>query len=154
MGREADPGKRREWVDRMARFTRSGLTVFDFCLSEGVSVAAYYAWRRKLALVTRQAQSVAVSRGRHQLTAPGSEGVEMGRAGFLPVRVVSAVSGSHPCSVRDENSPDEVCRIELTNGVVVRVTTHDVYVLGTIISSAAAISSMARTPRAGEDIEC
>jgi len=43
-----DVGKHAEWGKRLARFSRSGLTVTRFCAREGISVASFYHWRRKL----------------------------------------------------------------------------------------------------------
>ena len=40
---------RRRWVERMGRFATSSLTVAQFCAAEGVSVPAFYQWRRALA---------------------------------------------------------------------------------------------------------
>ena len=40
--------KGREWERRLRRYADSQLTVGDFCVREGVSVAAFYAWRKKL----------------------------------------------------------------------------------------------------------
>lgn len=40
---------RRRWVERMERFQSSTLTVAEFCAAEGVSVPAFYQWRRVLA---------------------------------------------------------------------------------------------------------
>ncbi len=37
------------WSERLERFQRSDLTVARFCEAEGVSQAAFYAWRKKLA---------------------------------------------------------------------------------------------------------
>src|SRR5262245_13737711 len=37
------------WLDRLARFPSSGLTVAQFCAVEAVSVPSFYAWRRRLA---------------------------------------------------------------------------------------------------------
>ena len=37
------------WLDRLARFPASGLTVPQFCAIEVVSVPSFYAWRRRLA---------------------------------------------------------------------------------------------------------
>ncbi len=39
---------RRRWVDRLARFEDSELTIAAFCLQEGVSTASFYLWRRRL----------------------------------------------------------------------------------------------------------
>jgi hypothetical protein len=45
-----DPAATRQrWVDRVQRFHDSDLTVAQFCLAEGVSVPAFYFWRRTLA---------------------------------------------------------------------------------------------------------
>jgi transposase len=37
------------WLDRLARFPASGLTVAQFCAIEAVSLPSFYAWRRRLA---------------------------------------------------------------------------------------------------------
>jgi hypothetical protein len=38
------------WRKRLERFARSRLPVVEFCLQEGVSVASFYYWRKKLGL--------------------------------------------------------------------------------------------------------
>ena len=48
MGRRPDDGKRDEWMQRFRRRETSGLTVATFCEWEGVSVAAFYRWQKKL----------------------------------------------------------------------------------------------------------
>ncbi|MFN9293821.1 MAG: IS66 family insertion sequence element accessory protein TnpA, partial [Planctomyces sp.] len=48
MGRRADDGKRDEWIQRLRRRETSGLKVATFCEWEGVSVAAFYRWQKKL----------------------------------------------------------------------------------------------------------
>ena len=40
---------RRRWVERMGRFATCSLTVAEFCAAEGVSVPAFYQWKRTLA---------------------------------------------------------------------------------------------------------
>lgn len=37
------------WLDRLARFPASGLTVAQFCASEAVSLPSFYFWKRRLA---------------------------------------------------------------------------------------------------------
>lgn len=37
-----------QWRERLERFGAAGVTVAEFCEWEGVSPAAFYAWRRKL----------------------------------------------------------------------------------------------------------
>ena len=43
------------WADRLDRFEHAGTTVASFCQAEGVSLASYYYWRRKI----RDAQAAA-----------------------------------------------------------------------------------------------
>lgn len=38
------------WRERLRRYHRDGGTVVRFCQQEGVSVASFYAWRRRLGL--------------------------------------------------------------------------------------------------------
>jgi hypothetical protein len=40
---------REVWLDRLARFPASGLTVAQFCAIEAVSLPAFYYWKRRLA---------------------------------------------------------------------------------------------------------
>ena len=63
--------KSMEWRDRFVRFEKSGQTVIDFCLSEGVSQPSYYHWRKKLgynkpSAGRRRSRSVLVSVGNGQ----------------------------------------------------------------------------------------
>ena len=44
------------WRQRLERFGRSGLPVTRFCAAEGVSLASFYLWRKKLAAEKREAQ--------------------------------------------------------------------------------------------------
>jgi hypothetical protein len=39
---------RQAWVERLARFPASGLTPARFCAAEGVSLACFYSWKRRL----------------------------------------------------------------------------------------------------------
>jgi len=48
MSRSANPGKRSQWLERLRRFSRSEVSVAEFCRREQVSVASFYQWRRKL----------------------------------------------------------------------------------------------------------
>ena len=63
---------RQAWVDRLVRFGQASQTVAQFCAVEGVSVASFYQWRRKLrpdALATAP-QFVPVDLPTSELTAP------------------------------------------------------------------------------------
>ena len=48
MSRGPDGAKRAAWQVRLREFDRGKLTVAQFCRRAGVSVAAFYQWRRKL----------------------------------------------------------------------------------------------------------
>ena len=48
MGRERDAAKWDRWRRRLRDFERGQKTVAEFCRQAGVSVAAFYEWRRKL----------------------------------------------------------------------------------------------------------
>ena len=58
MGRRVDHGKHCEWSERIRRWGESGLTVAEFCEWEGVSVASFYNWQKKLRGTTSRSQSV------------------------------------------------------------------------------------------------
>jgi hypothetical protein len=49
MSRSVDVRKWAAWRRRLERFERSGLPVTRFCAAEGVSVASFYLWRKKVA---------------------------------------------------------------------------------------------------------
>jgi len=65
-GRRPDPAVRQLWLQRLQRYQRGGLSVTDFCDRERISVASFYAWRRRL----------------HNAAPAGTT------PGFVPVRVV------------------------------------------------------------------
>jgi transposase len=43
-----NPDARRLWAERLDRFRRSGQTVAQFCVAEGVSEPSFYVWKRTL----------------------------------------------------------------------------------------------------------
>ena len=49
MARGCDAAKARLRRERFERFDDGGMTIAEFCGTEGVSTASFYAWRRKLA---------------------------------------------------------------------------------------------------------
>lgn len=50
MARASDPAKAAQWRGRLKRFGSANVSVARFCRREGVSVASFYHWRRKLAV--------------------------------------------------------------------------------------------------------
>lgn len=49
MARSSDPAKAAQWRQRLDRFDCSSVSVARFCQREGISVASFYHWRKKLA---------------------------------------------------------------------------------------------------------
>jgi hypothetical protein len=49
MARPKDLGLEHSWRLRLRRQATGGLSIPEFCRREGVSTAAFYAWRRRLA---------------------------------------------------------------------------------------------------------
>ena len=48
-GPQSNPTLERTWRDRVMRWKASGLSVRDFCRSEGLSEPSFYSWRRTIA---------------------------------------------------------------------------------------------------------
>jgi hypothetical protein len=48
---------RAAWVDRLQRFSQSGLSPAPFCAVEGVSLPSFSAWKRRLAAESLQLSS-------------------------------------------------------------------------------------------------
>lgn len=95
-------GSTREvWRKRFQRFARSGLPVVGFCAREGVPVASFYYWRKKL-----------------MPTGPGHRPVGR-RAAFRPVTVVPAASGVSihlPCGARIEVRAEDLDAVRTVVG--------------------------------------
>jgi len=144
MGRAIEGVKGREWEERLRRYADSQLTVGDFCVWEGVSVAAFYVWRKKLGggqRGRRTKRSAATAEG-----ALGSIG-PLSRESFLPVRVaerslatagVTTPSANTPVQTgRGDTVPATPARIEvrLTNGVCIFVPCTEPNALDGVISA-------------------
>jgi hypothetical protein len=54
---------RQAWVERLARFSDSGLSPAQFCTQEGVSLPSFYAWKRRLATEALDAATAAPPAG-------------------------------------------------------------------------------------------
>jgi transposase len=49
---------RQIWMDRLERFVTAGQAPAEFCAAEGVSVASFYGWKRRLAAESAAAAAV------------------------------------------------------------------------------------------------
>ena len=58
MSRGLDLARRELWRRRLREFERGTVTVAEFCRREGVSQAAFYQWRRKLAATAAELNAV------------------------------------------------------------------------------------------------
>ena len=127
MGRRADHGKHSEWSERIRRRRESGLTVAEFCEWEGVSVASFYNWQKKLRGAKSRSQSA-------ELVTPecGSQR-SLQKASFLPVHVMQAGASA---------SPATRIEIQLTNGVRVFVPISDFETVENTIAVASRLSPL------------
>jgi hypothetical protein len=88
------------WRERIYRQVHSGLTIAQFCAREGLSLASFHAWKRRLRLID-------LADHQPELPAPSA---------FLPVTVRVV-----------ERPPDEPMPIEadLPNGIRLRIPTSN-----------------------------
>ena len=87
MGRFDVVSKPDVWMRRIQRFSRSRLTVAEFCEREDVSVAAFYQWRRRLVALGQPPAAAAQAQARGSLPAQVVSGAP---EGFVPVRVLQS----------------------------------------------------------------
>lgn len=52
---------RQLWVERLARFSASGLRPAEFCAAEGVSLPSFYSWKRRLTTPSRATDTPATA---------------------------------------------------------------------------------------------
>ena len=60
-GRRPDPALLTLWQQRLRRFEQSGLSALAFCTEHGLSLPSFYAWRRRLRIMTTPAATDNVS---------------------------------------------------------------------------------------------
>ena len=89
MARGSDAAKARLWRERFERFEDGGMTVADFCSSEGTSTASFYAWRRKLA-TQHQTKPDRTPRQKKKRKKKREEPQVAGRGAFEPVTIAAA----------------------------------------------------------------
>ncbi len=105
MTRQRSVSKERMWRERLDRYRQCGVSVAAFCAAEGVSLAAFYGWQRRLREVVGPAcgpqVAAPVVRDAAVREAAGDQA-----ALFVPVAV---------------RAPVGEVRIDLPGGVVVRL---------------------------------
>jgi hypothetical protein len=144
MGRRADDGKRNDWIQRLRRRETSGLTVATFCEWEGVSVAAFYSWQKKLGAGKSGGRSTS------GIALPAKPTPSLPKASFLPVRI--AQQG-------EARLPSPCIEIRLANGVRIFVPSTDANTIQAVVESASRITVSATTDLyhdrgVVEDAEC
>lgn len=110
MARQPSVSKERMWRERLDRYRQSGVSVAAFCAAEGVSLAAFYGWQRRLREVAGPACGP-------QLAAP------VVRDAALREPALRETAGDHaalfvPVAVR---APVDEVRIDVPGGVVLRL---------------------------------
>jgi len=130
MGRRADQGKHREWSERIRRRRESRLTVAEFCEWEGVSVASFYNWQKKLRVEKSRSRSTAVIAPQIKSMPP------VLRDSFLPVHITQPTLG------RLAPTCIEIC---MANGVRIFVPISDANTIHDVIKTAGSISILATT---------
>jgi transposase-like protein len=128
MGRRSDAALHRAWRRRWERFSRSSVTVAEFCRREGVSQAAFYHWRKRL---TREGTSA-----EKQRATDASAGQ---RTGVRP-------SGHRGAFVEVAVVPVAVVELELPNGVRVRVPADRGAAVRAAIRAAGELASLPTAP--------
>ena len=101
MTRQRSVSKDRMWRERLDRYRQSGVSVAAFCAAEGVSLAAFYGWQRRLRDVVGSQVAAPVVRDAAVREAAGDQA-----ALFVPVAV---------------RAPVGEVRIDMPGGVVVRL---------------------------------
>jgi hypothetical protein len=113
MARRSDPKKLAAWRARLERFSRSELSVAQFCARESVSEASFYHWRKRLGYKGERP---------HRTERRGV---------FQPVTVVPIATEAQPTQA-------PVIRIQLPCGtrIEVRAQDHDTIPVGGVVGSA------------------
>jgi hypothetical protein len=120
MPRLADPRKLAAWRERFERFSKSGLAVGPFCEREGVSVASFYHWRKKL----KPARQYRRGTDGHPRRSAGHRGtfrqVAMVPAGPGSVPAMPAICIQLPCGTRIEVGAEDLDALRTVVAEVVR----------------------------------
>lgn len=132
MGRGPDPVKRDVWKRRLREFERGDEPVAEFCDREGVSVTAFYRWRRLLA----SAALPKVTTSRETDAAVQARKGVVGELRFLPVEIVPAVSAPSERKPETLTSSSSPCvEVLLPGGARVLVPCDAPVALRTVVAA-------------------
>jgi hypothetical protein len=115
MSRGPDLARRELWRQRLREYERSNLTIADFCDRAGVSTAAFYQWRRKLADATSPEGA-----GKNEGCAKAPSAAAS--LNFLPVEIMGPRNG-------------DLVEVQLPCGIRVLVPSRDQKSLRTVLES-------------------
>jgi transposase-like protein len=115
MARKTSGKRLGEWVARLRRFSRAGVSVAEFCRREEVSAASFYQWRKKLA---QQGSALDDSGCDRQAVSRAVCGLLSGQlqGSFVPVRVTGAL---------EEPVRNACVEASLPNGVTLHLPAED-----------------------------
>lgn len=132
MGRGPDRMKRDVWTRRLREFERGDEPVAEFCDREGVSVTAFYRWRRLLA--SAALPKVTTSRKTDAAVPVRKDAV--GEVRFLPVEIVPAVSAPSERKPETPTSTSSPCvEVLLPGGARVLVPCDAPVALRTVVAA-------------------
>ena len=95
-----------EWQERFTRFERSGTTITQFCLDEGISTPSFFAWRRKLGRKPAGGSSHSANRFARGTARADQHGGQAGRQGhFVPVRLRGQINVGGPLTTLTAELP-------------------------------------------------
>jgi len=132
MARKVNQVLREQWRQRIERQRGSGLSIVDFCRTEGVSPACFHTWKRKLRVLTSRSprQSAAGRRTADRQvaaphrpplqTSPANADAVTGAASFLQLPVMGP-----------RTSP--WIELVLIDGTIVRVPQQNLVALQTVL---------------------
>jgi hypothetical protein len=91
--RKPDAKKESYWRSVLLRQQKSGLTVRQFCLEQGLSQGSFYGWKRKIANRDRQADVSPARKGRARRKSKSVAKSNENTAVFVPVHLNAAANG-------------------------------------------------------------
>lgn len=135
MSRKPDLAKREAWRKRLAAFDRQALSVEGFCWREGVSVASFYQWRRKLRRASDR--SSAKSGGcKSTLRAPAVS------SAFLPIEITGLPATANCVEVLFPGGPR------------LRIPCHESQAIRTVIAALTGMADVGKSTIAAEVRRC